>query len=236
MGLGSADKTGLGDAQDMSHARGRLRAVAIRRMMRRMRDIKANAGPIVLGVTFLAGLAWLLLGCGGATDRSGPMSEPARTASDAAPNAPAADAGPVVTTILPAPGPGVDCATPLGDFVGCDGQSHAYVVGYSAESEGPQAPADSGLMPWKCWALQVVDPAEHVCPPGNACEVWAPVDGGLAHAVGTCTAPADAADADAIDAAPDVQRTDDAPEAGGCVGPLYLWDGGTVVAGQYCCR
>lgn len=26
------------------------------------------------------------------------------------------------------------------------------------------------------------------------------------------------------------------PDAAGCAGPLYLWDGGGVVAGQYCCR
>ena len=102
MGLGSADKTGLGALQNMSRDRVRLRAVAIRRMMRRMRDdIKENAGPIVLGVTFLAGLAWLLLGCGGATDRSGPMSEPARTTEPAPVDSGAAVADAATDTLAP---------------------------------------------------------------------------------------------------------------------------------------
>lgn len=58
-----------------------LRVAGIGRMMRRMRDdIKENAGPIVLGVTFLAGLAWLLFGCVGA-ENPGFGAEPAESVS-----------------------------------------------------------------------------------------------------------------------------------------------------------
>ena len=33
--------------------------------------MRNNLGPIVLGVTFVAGLAWLLLGCGGGPENPG---------------------------------------------------------------------------------------------------------------------------------------------------------------------
>ena len=81
MGYRGANEAGLGALQDMSRDRARLRVAGIGRMMRRMRDdIKENAGPIVLGVTFLAGLAWLLLGCGGA-ENPGFGTEPAESVS-----------------------------------------------------------------------------------------------------------------------------------------------------------
>jgi hypothetical protein len=46
----------------------RLRAPSIRRMFDGMQN---NIGPIALGVTFVAGLAWLLLGCGGGPENPG---------------------------------------------------------------------------------------------------------------------------------------------------------------------
>lgn len=71
----------------MSRDRARLRAVTIRRMMRRMRtDIRANAGPIALGVTFVAGLAWLAIygcGCGGGPENPGFLSQAAPVVDDA---------------------------------------------------------------------------------------------------------------------------------------------------------
>ena len=131
-----------------------LRVAGIGRMMRRMRDdIKENAGPIVLGVTFLAGLAWLLLGCGGATN----------------------------------PGFGTDTAPVVDD-----------------------AGAGWGWAASPCSLL----PSDTYCP-GSA-SVWGPPDAAVLVAY-WCSAGF-------------------SPDAAGCAGPLYLWDGGGVVAGQYCCR
>ena len=109
----------------MSRDRVRLRAVAIRRIMRRMRDdIRSNAGPIVLGVTFLAGLAWLLLGCGGATDRPGlaPSTAPSKAIEE--------PSGPIV----------VDADADAGADVGADVDAPCYPL-----SSTLYCPDDAGV-------------------------------------------------------------------------------------------
>ena len=70
---------------------------------------------------------------------------------------------------------GVTCVVPSGDYTGCDGQSHSYVVRYWAASPSASTPAesDAGLQEWSCWADQVIPPGySYSCPAGAACAVW----------------------------------------------------------------
>jgi hypothetical protein len=88
----------------------------------------------------------------------------------------------------PSPHVGVDCIVPAGSFIGCDGQSHSYAIGWTihdpANVDAGLAAHDNSL---SCWAMQVVDPTGYACATGNACDVWLlGDDGGVVHQYGSC--------------------------------------------------
>lgn len=114
----------------------------------------------------IVGLGLMMVGCGGAPEGTGREGAAATAAS------------------------GVTCAVASGDYVGCDGPAHPYAIGFWAIQESPSAPAvtDAGLVQWSCWEAQTTPaPSQHVCPTGNACDVWRTgTDGGVVHELGAC--------------------------------------------------